>query len=285
MVRQYDCQGVRFPLFDGTGFHVVLRGTCWLISEAQEPVALEPGDIVLVTSGADHGLSPTPCALRDLPPMVMRPAPPRAESCDFEFLCGVYQLEPGRTPQYLRTLPDLIVLTPDDDRHPQTRALIDLLTSDSSEADMGAAVALPALLDLILVHALRQWHEQHGSAEWPRTDDPEIAAVLWAIHKNPQHKWSVSRLSEVAGLPRAVFTRRFTEGVGQPPMSYLISWRLSRGARLLRETDATLAMIAREVGYSTEFAFSGAFAREYGVSPGRFRRNPPALVLPVVADD
>ena len=91
----------------------------------------------------------------------------------------------------------------------------------------------------------------------------------------------MTRLSDVVGLPRTVFTRRFTEGVGRPPMSYLTSWRLSLGARALRETDATLATIAREVGYSTEFAFSGAFTREYGVSPGRFRRSTAALIPPV----
>ncbi|WP_283249860.1 hypothetical protein [Streptomyces sp. TS71-3] len=43
------------------------------------------------------------------------------------------------------------------------------------------------------------------------------------IHENPQRQWTVDRLSEVAGLPRAAFTRRFTAGVGRPPMSYLLS--------------------------------------------------------------
>ncbi|TDD52046.1 AraC family transcriptional regulator [Nonomuraea terrae] len=281
VVRQYDSQGVRFSAFDGTGFHIVLRGTCWLISEDQEPVALKPGDAVLVTSGAPHGLGHVPCALNDLPSMSMRPTPPRSGPSDFEFLCGVYQLRHGHTPQYLRTLPDLITVSLDYDRCPQTRALIDLLSTDTSEAYMGTAATLPALLDLILVHVFRQWHEQRGSAEWPRTDDPGIAAALREIHKNPQRKWTVARLSEMVGLPRTVFARRFTEEVGQPPMSYLISWRLSLGARLLRETDVTLATIAREVGYSTEFAFSGAFTREYGVSPGRFRRSPATLVPPV----
>ncbi|MEO3789648.1 helix-turn-helix domain-containing protein [Nonomuraea sp. B10E15] len=50
-----------------------------------------------------------------------------------------------------------------------------------------------------------------------------------------------------------------------------------RAAILLRESDAPLAAIARQVGYSTEFAFSAAFRREYGMSPGGFRRTPVML--------
>ncbi|MFI6875461.1 AraC family transcriptional regulator [Streptomyces sp. NPDC050400] len=280
VIRQSGSQGVRFPAFDGTGFHIVLDGACWLITEDQEPVPLKPGDVVLVTSGATHGLNHVPCALGDLPAMVMERTPPAPGPFDFEFLCGVYRLEHARTPQYFRALPDLITVSPDYDRLPQLRALIDLLSADTAEAYLGTAATLPALLDLILVHSLRQWHEQYDTAGFPRTDDPEIAAALREIHARPQARWTVERLSKVAALPRAVFTRRFTAGVGKPPMSYLISWRLSQGARLLRETDATLATIAREVGYATEFAFSGAFTREYGVSPGRFRRTATTVHLP-----
>ncbi|MET0493521.1 MAG: hypothetical protein ABW000_10375, partial [Actinoplanes sp.] len=34
-----------------------------------------------------------------------------------------------------------------------------------------------------------------------------------------------------------------------------------------------LSAIAHEVGYTSEFAFAAAFRREYGVPPGRFRRE------------
>jgi AraC-like DNA-binding protein len=80
-------------------------------------------------------------------------------------------------------------------------------------------------------------------------------------------------------MSRSAFPRHFSTVVGQSPTSYLISARLRRGAQLLRQTDAPLAAIARRVGYSTEFAFSSAFRREYGVSPSRFRRTPAVACL------
>ena len=56
-------------------------------------------------------------------------------------------------------------------------------------------------------------------------------------------------------------------------VAYLLSHRLDRAAVLLRETDAPLSAIARQTGYSTEFALAAAFRREYGVASGAFRRT------------
>ncbi len=273
LIRQTEPGGVRFPAFDGSGFHIVLHGTCWLISH-DEPVPLRPGDIVLTSSGGEHGLSPVPCALQDLPPMTMGPFPPAPGPASFDFLCGAYRLG-HRAPQYLRALPDLIAVSPDYDRHPEVRSLVTLLAADLGTARQGSGATVRAVLDLVLVQVLRQWHEQEASSGWPVVTHPGVATALRQIHENPHHRWTVSSLGEAAGMPRAAFSRLFTAAVGQPPMTYLTGWRLSRAARLLRETDAPLARIAPQVGYSTEFALSAAFRREYGVSPGRFRGTTP----------
>lgn len=279
LIRLPDHQGLRLPAIVGSGVHIVVNGTCWLIRKDEEPVALEPGDVVLASSAGEHGLSHVPSALESLPPVATGPTSPAPEPVGFEFLTCCYRLQHGRAPQYLR-LPDLVVVSLDYDRHPEMRAVVSLLGATVSDTQLGAGATLPALLDLVLVHVLRQWHQQHGGAAWPATDDPAVAVALQKIHEDPRRRWTVAGLSEAAGMPRTAFSKRFTAAVGQPPISYLISWRLARGARLLRETDAPLATVAREVGYSTEFAFSGAFRREYGVSPGRFRRTSPEPRVP-----
>ncbi len=273
LIKQPGSWGTRFPAFSGSGFHIALRGHCWLVTAAGEPVMVRAGDVVLVPSGAEHGFNHVPCALEDLPAVEPGLEPPGPGPLDFDFLCGAYRLDHGRAPQYLRALPDVITVTPDYDLHPELRSLTELLGADAAQTRPGTAVTRSALVDLILVHALRQWHELRGAAETPVIGDPAIAAAIQEIHRDPAKAWTVARLSQTAGMSRTVFTRRFTAQMGTPPMKYVTDWRLDCAARLLRETDAPLAAIARRVGYATEFAFAGAFRREYGVSPGRYRRS------------
>jgi AraC-like DNA-binding protein len=72
-------------------------------------------------------------------------------------------------------------------------------------------------------------------------------------------------------MSRAAFARRFKRLVNQGPLTYLTWWRMTIAARLLRESDAPLTSIGRQIGYGSEFAFANAFKRQYGVSPGRYR--------------
>jgi AraC family transcriptional activator of mtrCDE len=54
--------------------------------------------------------------------------------------------------------------------------------------------------------------------------------------------------------------------------TYLGRWRMGLAARILSESDASLAEVAARVGYDSEFAFSRAFKRIRGVAPSAFRR-------------
>ncbi|MFG1606799.1 AraC family transcriptional regulator [Actinoplanes sp. NPDC049265] len=263
-IRQSGAWGVRLPPIAALGFHVLLAGEGWLITAADEPVRVRPGDVVFTAAGTEHGLARTPCRLAELPPIELGDRPVADEPCDFEFLCGSYSMRPGQTPAFLRRLPGVVALTPRDD--PTLTALVEMLRADLTSPGAGTEAGRSALVDLMIVHILRQMRD-----EWPLAADPRIADALHEIHGRPERPWTVTQLSGVARMSRTSFARRFTNEVGVPPMTYLTDWRLSSGARLLRQTSDPLASIARRVGYSTEFAFAAAFRRRYGLPPGRFR--------------
>jgi len=103
-------------------------------------------------------------------------------------------------------------------------------------------VLLPALLDVLLVQILRAWlASRNGDApRWAvALHDPAVGSALRAIHTQPDRSWTVGELGTRVGLSRAVFARRFTALVGQPPLAYLSWWRMTVAARLLREGDAS----------------------------------------------
>ncbi|WP_239151819.1 AraC family transcriptional regulator [Virgisporangium aliadipatigenens] len=271
-VRESGAWGMRLPAIEGMGFHVVLHGTGWLITAADQPVRLRAGDVVLVPHGTQHGLSHTAASeIGGLPPLRLPARRRGSEPTAFEVVLGCYRLDRGQVHRFLRDLPPVIAISPDYDRHPEMRAVIELLTMDVSGSGPGTSVTRPALIDLMLVHALR--HGQRQSLIGPEAIDPGIAAALSQIHTNPQRPWTVQQLGEVAGMSRTAFKRQFTGLLGKPPMTYLIDWRLTHGARVLRETTEPLATIARQVGYSSEYAFANAFRRKFGIAPGRFRNQ------------
>ena len=60
--------------------------------------------------------------------------------------------------------------------------------------------------------------------------------------------------------------------MGSPPLQYLTAWRMALAREELRDRAVPLAVIARDVGYASEYAFAAAFKRAHGEPPGRWRR-------------
>lgn len=272
--------GGRFDHYPGAGFHVLLHGSCWLIPPESEPVPLHAGDVVFLPHGSAHGMSDRPDHRIDALPLDQPSgsdeAPDDPAAVSAHLLCGAYRLDRGQAHPFLRTLPDVLHL-PAASGHHDLRTAVDLLSADLANPRPGADAALPALMDLLLVYLLRAWLTEevasHPDRGWPAAlTDPLIAATLNNIHSDPARRWTVQDLGAAVGMSKTALARRFTTMVGQPPLAYLTWWRLSTGARLLRDTNAPLAAVARQVGY-TEFAFANAFRREFGVAPGRFRRS------------
>jgi AraC-like DNA-binding protein len=135
---------------------------------------------------------------------------------------------------------------------------------------------LDRLLDLILVSALRTWFDAERTRAprwWTADTDPVIGPALRMVYDDPARAWTVAGLAHEVGISRAGFARRFTETVGEAPMTFITNLRLALAADLLRDDDTTIAAVAREVGYASPFALSTAFKRSFGVSPHQHRRR------------
>ncbi|MFG2750219.1 AraC family transcriptional regulator [Streptomyces xanthophaeus] len=281
----------RLDPYDGAGFHVVLEGSCWLLPDGGPPVSLATGDAVLLPHGTGHVIADAPVDAAAVERAVpfgpwlagRQPAAPRTAGGGggggdggggVEMLCGKYRLDRSHVHPLMAELPQVVHLPHRVGRHPELRSAIDLLGRELGGPRPGSGTAVPSLLDLLLVYMIRSWMAGDTGGAWPAAlEDPVAAAALRALHADPAAAWSNERLAAEAGVSRPTLARRFTALVGRPPMAYLTWWRLTLAATLLRDTPDSLASVARRVGYGTPYAFSHAFSREFGTTPGRYRQQ------------
>ncbi|WP_030186780.1 AraC family transcriptional regulator [Streptomyces sp. NRRL S-813] len=190
-------------------------------------------------------------------------------------ISGTYQMRGEISSRLLSALPQVLVLAQDAWSSP----LPALLSEEIVRDEPGQEVVLDRLLDLLLIAVLRTWFaraEAKAPAWYAAQGDPVVGPALRLLHDDPAHPWTVADLAARTGVSRAALGRRFTDLVGEPPMAYLTGWRLALAADLLREPDATIASVARRVGYGSAFALSAAFKRVRGISPQQHRERTPA---------
>ena len=132
------------------------------------------------------------------------------------------------------------------------------------------------LAQIMLLQVLRLWLASGTDkpAGWlSALSDPRLTRALGAMHAEPARHWTLAELGAIAGMSRSTFAARFREAVGQPPLDYLIRWRMMLAAERLKRTNDSVGAIGFSFGYESEAAFSTTFRRVVGCAPGKFRRD------------
>jgi len=93
------------------------------------------------------------------------------------------------------------------------------------------------------------------------------------IERNYLSPISRQQAAAITGLGRSRFHAVFKEATGTTLIGYLNQLRLTQAARLLRETDRSIAEIASEVGFSDQSYFDRRFRRHFSRTPMQFRRE------------
>jgi AraC-like DNA-binding protein len=188
-----------------------------------------------------------------------------------QMLVGTYNLDSEVSRRLLEAIPRHVHLGADEWESP----LVGVLAQEVSRDQPGQGVILDRLLDLLVISTVRAWFDQHptDAPGWYLAEgDEAIGTTVKLIHSEPTRRWTVAQLAGEAGMSRAAYARRFTELVGEPPVTYLTNWRLTLAADLLREPNATVGSVADQVGYASPYALSAAFKRVRGVSPRAHRQ-------------
>jgi AraC-like DNA-binding protein len=276
--------GLSFEAAPMAGFHLVVRGSCYLrLEAAADPVELNQGDLALICHGSPHTIS-NPEHARPAPfgEVLARHTDPSADlvfggnGATTVLVCGGYHFAPGRIHPLLDILPPLIHLqTAGAAAGHDLSLVVELLTREVAGRGIGTATVTSRLVDSLLVYVLRAWLDDQppGTAGWlGALRDPLIGRALALLHATPGSPWRVDDIARRVGMSRSGFAQRFADLTGDTPGRYLSRLRVDRAAQLLRDTDEPILGVALQVGYASEQALSKAFTRQYATAPGRYRR-------------
>lgn len=156
----------------------------------------------------------------------------------------------------------------------RVEATLDALFAEAAETHPGRQAMLDRLCDVLLIQIVRfAIHEElvtqgilAGLAH------VRLARVLGELLDKPQQPWTLESMAARANLSRNGFAVEFRNVIGRTPVEFLTGIRIAQAQRLLRK-GRPVALVAQDVGYNSQPAFSRAFARELGVSPRVWKRD------------
>jgi len=265
--------------------HFVAAGRMQLRADGRDAIDVRAGEIVLLPHNDSHcfgsDLHPAPVPARDII------QPPRDGGLarivyggggeKTQLLCGYLGCDTPFSP-LLTALPKVLKL---DVRTTASGAWIEssfrFAASEIAAGRLGSATVIAKLSELLFIEAVSQFvtslpAERRGWLAGLR--DPQVGRALASLHARPTEEWTAESLAREVGMSRSAFAERFSSLVGQPPMQYLALWRMHMAAQQLREGRSSVAQIGFAIGYDSEAAFSRAFKRQFGASPGTWRKQP-----------
>lgn len=263
-------------------FHLVLDGHAWLELPGEETIQLGTGDLAILPDGGSH-------VLRDAPNSVVlgldsliadHPLDANARlRCGgtgalTRLLCGGFRLD---EPAVLATgLPVVLRLdTASAGISAWIEPVLALAQQEAEHAAPGAQAIFAKLADVFLTQALRAYligAEGSGVLAVPQPTDAIVEHAAQLMTQRPDQPWTLQSLAHAVGTSRSLLAARFRAARGQSPIRHLASVRLTRAADYLTTSDLSVESIAIRTGYSSNAALSKAFKREFGITPGAYRR-------------
>ena len=278
--------GLALPAFEHcVMFHIVTSGQCWLNVHGTDPHLLRPGDLALVPHGEGHLLLSEPgtrsAKLFDLHREqvseryeILKHGGGGAEAT---VICGVVRFDNPAARHLIKLLPGLISV--DAWSSPEMewiQSTLRFMAAEARELRAGGETVITRLADILVIQAIRSWIAREPAAQtgWlGALRDKQIGRAIALIHRNPGNQWTLASLAEKVGMSRSAFAERFTQLVGESAMHYVTRWKMHTALMWIKESDTPIGELAMRLGYESEAAFSRAFKRIVGISPGAARRG------------
>ena len=226
---------------------------------------IERGPITLQTQGSANVHLSEPTVL-----FLPRPQWHRLVADDgagADVVCGTIALGGGVHNPVSASLPDVVQVPLS--ALPGVGALLGLMRQEAFQEQPGRQAVLDRLCEVLILQLLRHCMAQGitSGGLLAGLADPKLGKALRALHEDPAQEGDLPKLADVAGMSRARFAHHFKAVLGQPPAHYLSQWRIQTAQQLMQQGQS-IQQAAHAVGYGSASAFTRAFVRELGQTPG-----------------
>ncbi len=275
--------GVGFVQAPGRAqFHFVSRGPVMLRTGSGTLYTLNTGDALLLPQGIDHVLVSSPdIACKDIRAFDSTPVCSNVscvKACLKEpsalIFSGSMEFDLGGMQMLVSAMPEVLLAATLLSNYPEVQPMLEAMERESLGKRAGYAGILSRLADVVAAFIVRGWVES-GCGEaggWIQAlRDPRLGKVLVALHREPGKNWTVAQLAAEMGSSRSVFAERFLAVTGMTPVRYLTGLRMQLAAQWIGREGEAIETVAWRLGYGSLAAFSRAFKRTMGVTPGAMR--------------
>ncbi len=113
----------------------------------------------------------------------------------------------------------------------------------------------------------------HAQSSLPYMNPSYLISIRNSFHKDFSRPFSLAMLEASYAISRFRIAHEFTAAFGQSPIAYLNGLRLKKACELLTCGDDRIGEISASVGFESTNHFINLFRREYGMTPGAYRKR------------
>jgi AraC-like DNA-binding protein len=128
-------------------------------------------------------------------------------------------------------------------------------------------------LDLFLYLARMEFAPRNELTEYP----PEQVAIVREIHsqllRHMERRSTIEELSKQYLINPTTLKSVFKAVYGASLAAHIKEHRMEQAAKMLRETDMSIAAIAQAVGYESQSKFTAAFKNRFAALPTAYRKQ------------
>jgi AraC-like DNA-binding protein len=278
--------GLGFEASQGRAkFHFIARGPVYL-RQSDEVHQMDTGDAVLLPRGGTHNVVSQPdLPVRDIASFttsalcqgVSALRACKVGECPSKHVLifsACMEFDLGGMGSLVGLMPEAMFVGAVSDRYPEILPILEAMERETCGERAGFAGILAHLANVVAAFIVRAWVESgcgQASGWVSALRDPRLGGVISAVHRDPGRDWTVADLAAEMGSSRSIFAERFLAVTGLTPVRYLTELRMRLAAEWIGRDRMPIEVAAHRLGYGSQAAFSRAFKRTVGRSPGSVR--------------